>query len=272
VPDWSAFAGVTGVVLTALLVLAQLSRNVVGGDAPAPSPEDTPVPADRPESGSPTSGDRTGTGDTSPAVGHEGTPPRLSAGALLANVALSQGAFGLLLLAGAWYARVPAAAFGAEPAALTPAALGAGVALGVALYLANEAGATLGERVGLGGATELRAALAPETPRGWAVLLFLVLPVIAGFEELLFRGALVGAIHAGFGVSPWVMAALSSVAFAAGHGAQGPAGIAVTGLLGFVLAAAFIVTGSLLAVVVAHYLVNALEFLVHEGLEIELVD
>ncbi|MFB6161555.1 MAG: type II CAAX prenyl endopeptidase Rce1 family protein, partial [Haloferacaceae archaeon] len=175
------------------------------------------------------------------------------------------------LLAGAWYARVPAAALGADGPALSPGALGAGVGVGVALYLANEVGATLGERVGIGGASEFRAALAPDTTRGWLLLLFVVLPVIAGFEELLFRGALVGAMHAGFGVSPWAMAALSSLAFAAGHGAQGPAGVAVTGLLGFLLAAAFVLTGSLLTVVVAHYLVNALEFLVHEWLDVEFV-
>jgi membrane protease YdiL (CAAX protease family) len=45
--------------------------------------------------------------------------------------------------------------------------------------------------------------------------------------------------------------------------------MAVTGALGFVLAAAFVVTGSLLSVIVAHYLVNALEFVVHEGLGVE---
>jgi membrane protease YdiL (CAAX protease family) len=61
------------------------------------------------------------------------------------------------------------------------------------------------------------------------------------------------------------LAACSSVAFAFGHGAQGRAGIVVTGALGFVLAAAFVVTGSLVTVVVAHYLVNALEFVVNEG-------
>jgi membrane protease YdiL (CAAX protease family) len=91
-----------------------------------------------------------------------------------------------------------------------------------------------------------------------------VLPLIAVFEEFLFRGVLVGAFAVGFGVSPWLLAVLSSIAFALGHGAQGTTGVAVTGALGFVLAAAFVVTGSLLVVVVAHYLVNALEFLVHE--------
>jgi membrane protease YdiL (CAAX protease family) len=100
-------------------------------------------------------------------------------------------------------------------------------------------------------------------------LLGVVLPVIAGFEELLFRATLVGAIPAGFGVSPWVMVGFSSVAFGVGHGAQGPAGIAVTGTLGAVLGVAFVLTGSFVVVVVAHYLVNALEFVVHEGLGLD---
>jgi membrane protease YdiL (CAAX protease family) len=192
--------------------------------------------------------------------------PRLSTTALLANVAVSQGAFGLLLVAGAWFTGIPAAAFGLSAGALSPAALGAGAVLGVALYAANEAGASVGERLGVAADEGLREALAPETPAGWAALLFVVLPVIAGFEELLFRGVLVGVFAAGFGVSPWLLAGVSSVAFALGHGAQGPAGVAVTGVLGFVLAAAFVLTGSLAVVVVAHYLVNALEFVVHEGL------
>ncbi|MFB6281664.1 MAG: lysostaphin resistance A-like protein, partial [Haloferacaceae archaeon] len=163
-----------------------------------------------------------------------------------------------------WYAAVPAGALGAGAAGIGPVPAAAGLGLGAALYVANEAGAAVGRHVGLGGGEELRAALAPETAGGWAVLLLVVLPIIAGFEELLFRGALIGAMSAGFGLSPWPLALGSSVAFAAGHGAQGRVGMAVTGALGFVLAAAFVLTGSLLAVVVAHYLVNALEFLVHE--------
>ncbi len=188
----------------------------------------------------------------------------LSTGALLANVALSQALFGVVLLTGAWLAEIPPAAFGvtASGTGLVPAGLG--VALGATLWGLNELGASVGDRVGLGRSEELRAALAPETAAGWAVLLLLVLPLIAGFEEFLFRGVLVGALSTGFGLSPWALAVASSAAFALGHGAQGPAGVVVTGTLGFVLAAAFVLTGSLLVVVVAHYLVNALEFLVHE--------
>ena len=111
--------------------------------------------------------------------------------------------------------------------------------------------------------------LAPDSLAGWALLLGVVLPLIAGFEELLFRGALVGVLSAGFGWSPWLLAVVSSVAFALGHGAQGSVGVAVTGLLGFVLAAGYIITGSLLVVVVAHYLVNAVEFVAYEGLDLE---
>jgi hypothetical protein len=41
--------------------------------------------------------------------------------------------------------------------------------------------------------------------------------------------------------------------------------VAVTGALGLGLAAGFVFTGSFVVVVVAHYVINALEFLVHEG-------
>ncbi|SFR38022.1 CPBP family intramembrane glutamic endopeptidase [Halogeometricum limi] len=193
----------------------------------------------------------------------------LSTAALLANVAFSQGVFAVALLAGAWYAQIPASAFGAHVETLSLSGLLLGVGLGVALYAANEVGAAVGAAYGLGSSEELRGALAPDSKGGWAVLLLVVLPLIAGFEELLFRGALVGVFAAGFSVSPWLLALLSSVAFALGHGAQGRLGVLVTGTLGFVLAAAFVVTGSLFVVVVAHYLVNALEFVVHEGLGFE---
>jgi membrane protease YdiL (CAAX protease family) len=189
-----------------------------------------------------------------------------STAALLVNVAFSQGLFAVLIVVGAWYTEIPAWAFGVGIDTLTLRNVALGVALGVTLYGANELGAAAGEQFGLGGGEELRRALAPDSKLGWAVLLVVVLPVIAGFEELLFRGALVGVFAAGFDISPWVMAVVASAAFALGHGAQGRLGVLVTGVLGFVLAAAFVVTESLLVVVVAHYLVNALEFVVHEGL------
>ncbi|NEU57429.1 CPBP family intramembrane metalloprotease [Halorussus sp. MSC15.2] len=195
-----------------------------------------------------------------------------STGALLTNVAFSQGLLGAAIVAAAWLADVPLAALGVrlgDPWSVGLPAVGVGAAVGVALYAANELSTTLADAAGIEYSEGLREALAPDTLGGWAVLLVVVLPVIAGFEELLFRAALVGAFATGFGLSPWLLAAFSTVAFAVGHGAQGPGGVAVTGLLGFALAAAFVLTGSLLVVVVAHYLVNALEFVVHEGLGVE---
>jgi membrane protease YdiL (CAAX protease family) len=183
---------------------------------------------------------------------------------LLWNVALTQGLFGALLAATLWYARVPLSTLGLGPGALSPRALAVGAGAGVAAFLAAEAAAVAARRAGLPVPDWLRESLTPETPAGWALLLGVVLPVVAGFEELLFRGALVGALAAAVGVSPWLFVPASSVLFGLAHGAQGPAGMAVAGLLGAALAALFLLTGSLPAAVLAHYVVNAAEFVVYE--------
>jgi len=193
--------------------------------------------------------------------------PALSTPAVLANVAISQGMFAVLVVSLAWYTEIPAWAFGLASESLTLGAVGTGIVVGGVLYILNEAAATIARQWGLSTPTALREALAPASTAGWAVLLGVVLPIIAGFEELLFRGALVGVAHAGFGISPWLLAVGSSVAFALGHGAQGRLGIIVTGLLGVGLAIVFIYTGSLIVVMVAHYVINALEFVVHEGID-----
>ncbi|MFB6096783.1 MAG: lysostaphin resistance A-like protein, partial [Haloferacaceae archaeon] len=223
----------------------------------------------------------------------------LSTAGLLVNVAASQGVFLGLLAVAVWYAGVPPSALGLAPGAEVPAlststatatspltaatsldlapALAVGAAFGVGLYALNEVGAAAGERLGLGSSEELRESLAPDSPGGWVVLLGVVLPIIAGFEELLFRGALVGALSVGAvqagldlgAATPWLFAVGSSVAFALGHGAQGRGGVVVTGLLGLTLAGAFVLTWSLPLVFVAHYLINALEFVVHEFLGVD---
>lgn len=195
-----------------------------------------------------------------------------STGTLLVNVAFSQGIFGVALVAAALLADLPPGVLGIIPSDPWNAGLPAiqlGIGVGVALYIANELAAVVVDAAGVEYTEGVRESLAPESLGGWSVLLGVVLPVIAGFEELLFRAALIGAFAAGFGLSPWLLAIFSTIAFAVGHGAQGPGGIAVTGLLGFVLAAVFVLSGSLLVVVVAHYVVNALEFVVHEGFGIE---
>jgi uncharacterized protein len=205
-----------------------------------------------------------------PASERPARPESLTTGMLLANVAASQGLFALVLVGAVVYTGVPADALGIEFSwAYVEMGLLVGAVAGVILYVANELGAATATRFGFDHDEQLRELLAPESTRGWAALLGVVLPIIAVFEELLFRAALIGAMEAGFGVSPWLLAVLSSVAFALGHGVQGNVGVVVTGALGFVLAALFIVTGSFLVVVVAHYLINAFEFVVHEGIGFE---
>ena len=51
-------------------------------------------------------------------------------------------------------------------------------------------------------------------------------------EELVYRGFMIAYFSAALGVSFWVAAVLSSVAFGIAHFYQGPAGILRTGLVG----------------------------------------
>lgn len=265
---WAAFAGVAVAVTVLLLLLARASQAAVG------TPPATPGEVrwlDRLEDGADHL-DASGAPDPTPASPFEASmagPDSMSSAVLLVNVAFSQGLFGLLLLAGAWYTGIPASAFGAGAADVGLDALAVGVGFGIALSLANGVAGAAASALGHDPSEALRELLAPDSAGGWVLLLGVVLPLIAGFEELLFRGALVGVMATGFGWSPWLLAVASSVAFALGHGAQGPIGIVVTGLLGFVLAAGYVVTGSLLVVVVAHYLVNAVEFVAYEGFGLE---
>jgi Predicted metal-dependent membrane protease len=194
------------------------------------------------------------------------TGPYLTTRALQVNVLVSQGLLLGLLVALTWWAEVPATAVGLEASARTAGTLASGLAAGLALYVGNELAGKIASRLGVNAPIQLREALAPASARGWAVLLLVILPLIAVFEEFLFRGVLIGAFAAGFDVSPWVLVVASSLVFGLGHGAQGRAGILVSGLLGLVLGSVFVVSGSLTLVIVAHYVVNALEFGVHEGI------
>ena len=269
---WAAFAGITLAVLSLLLVLARLSQSAV---TPAPvAPEDRRRLGGLDDGAGHLEAPTAPAPKRTPAEATLGPGPEPMTAALLANVAVSHGLLAALLLGGIWLADVPASALGVTSAPLSTGlpAVAVGIAVGTAIALANTLAAGLAEALGTDPGERLRELLAPESPGGWALLLVVVLPVIAGFEELLFRAALVGGFAAGFGVSPWLLAVPSSVAFAAGHGAQGRLGVLVTGLLGFALAAAFVLTDSLLVVVVAHYAVNAVEFVAVEGLELRPFD
>lgn len=259
-PDWTAFGAVSVVLTVLVLALTRATQSAL--DAPVkPSPEQPGAIEEEPPQRR-----KRANGLSLDAI---------STGALFVNVVGTQLLFLLFLLGGIWYAEVSVSTLGVTVP--TAAELGLGTALGAVLFGLNQVAARLGRQFGLGGedtanragATgneELREALAPESLPGWLALLFVVLPVVAVFEELLFRGALIGGLAAGFGLSPWLLVVVSSLAFGLGHGAQGRVGVVVTALLGTALGAAFVATGSLWIVVVAHYLMNALEFVVCEGL------
>ena len=270
-PEWAAFVGLTGFLLTALLGLARLSQGAVRSDGGVSSTVDGASMATEPQD--PTlprfetqraAAQRRQMQDTL-------APSDLSTGALLANVAFTQGLFGVLLVAGAFYFEIPASAFGITADALSTGlpAIAVGIGAGFGFWLGNELAAALADGFGVAFDESLRELLAPDSAGGWVVLLGGVLPVIAIVEELLFRAAAIGVPVAGLDAPAWAMAIVASVAFALGHGAQGRVGIVVTGTLGLALAALFIATNSFLAVVVAHYLVNALELIVHEGLGVD---
>jgi membrane protease YdiL (CAAX protease family) len=95
------------------------------------------------------------------------------------------------------------------------------------------------------------------------VLAVVLLPTIAVTEELLFRGLLIGGLGAGTGLPVGLLVVGSAVGFGLAHTAQGRHGVVVAAGLGLLLGAAYHLSGSLLLVVAAHYLVDLVEFLLH---------
>ncbi|WP_330631134.1 CPBP family intramembrane glutamic endopeptidase [Halocatena halophila] len=233
-PDWTTFFAIAGVVLVLLLVLARLSSGAV-----TDSTEREPIANE-------------------------------STAVLLANVAISQGLFATVLVIAVWITSIPPFALGVEfssQASVGLTGLLTGITAGILLYLFNVAGSMVAKARDVDFDARLREQLTPDSHSAWVLLLVGVLPIIAVFEELLFRAILIGVTSVGTGLSPWLFAGGSSVVFAVGHGVQGRLGMLVTGVLGFALAVVFIISNSLLAVVVAHYLVNALEFLCTDRIE-----
>jgi membrane protease YdiL (CAAX protease family) len=84
--------------------------------------------------------------------------------------------------------------------------------------------------------------------------LFTVVGLTAGIcEEWLYRGFFLAVVAAVAGDLPtWVLVGLAAVAFGLAHAYQGRAGVVLTGLLGGVMAALYLGTGSLLLPVLLH--------------------
>ena len=281
--QWAPFVVSAALLTVVLLVLARRSQRVVkqaatGSDQSTPDAShrlSEPTPAHYTETGSERRRASKALREPTPVhpaatESQERDDPfsdiELSPRLMLVNVLFTQSLVAALVLAAVWYFAVPASALGitGNPANSGLPAVALGVAFGLALWVGNELAGALAAATGSSYDESVRQLLAPDAPGGWAVLFGIVLPVIAVAEELLFRAALVGVPTAVYDISPWLLVALSSVAFALGHGAQGRMGIAVTGALGLVLGAGYVLTGSLVVVVVAHYVVNAMEFYLHE--------
>ncbi|PSP81603.1 CPBP family intramembrane metalloprotease [Halobacteriales archaeon QS_1_68_20] len=238
--DWIAFGALVAVVVAVLLVLS-------AGEQLASSDD----------------GDETGDGDD-PLAG----PGGLSWKMLLVNALVVHGLVAAVLLAGAAATAVPFDSFGLPSGDLGLRPVLVGLGIGLALYVANEVVVAESKLAGLSPDERVREAIAPDTPIGWILTLTITLPLGAAAEELLFRGVLIGALSTGFGAPVWLLAVVSSGAFGVAHSAQGAGGILVTALLGGALAVVFVVTGSLLVAAVAHYVVNVLEIVLHEGLDL----
>jgi uncharacterized protein len=108
--------------------------------------------------------------------------------------------------------------------------------------------------------TRLLAELLPRSPKERWV--FAGLSGAAGVgEELAFRGYALLALQA-LGLGPWPAALLASGAFGVVHAYQGLAGMVRTGVMGVVLSAGVLSTGSLFPAMAAHALVDLIGGLV----------
>jgi membrane protease YdiL (CAAX protease family) len=96
----------------------------------------------------------------------------------------------------------------------------------------------------------------PKTRHEAVMVALAFLPAVV-MEELLFRSLLVGGFSVLF--NPWILALVWAMVFGSMHLPQGSLGMIATSFIGFILGAAFIVSGGLLAPVAAHYVINILQ-------------
>lgn len=103
---------------------------------------------------------------------------------------------------------------------------------------------------------DIMKSLLPRNQLEW-VLIVVPLLVAVAVEEMLFRALLIG----GFStiVNPWALVVAAGVLFGLMHSPQGNLGIVLTGAVGILFGAVFILTNSLLTVIVAHFALNFLQ-------------
>ena len=96
----------------------------------------------------------------------------------------------------------------------------------------------------------------PRRRREWLLVPAAMFPAVL-LEELLFRSLALG----GFGavVPPWLLVLPLAALFGWMHAPQGALGMIVAAAVSAILSALFLATGSLLAPLIAHYLINLLQ-------------
>lgn len=179
-----------------------------------------------------------------PLADDEGPLPRVSIYLTSGAFILALGWVGLIIGTG----EVGRAFMGLGPVRVFPTllwALGTTVAVHLILVLFFVGRRAMGIRE-----SGLLDELLPRT--AWEKLLFSLLSLSAGVgEELAFRGFAIPVLTLVTG-SAWGGAILSSGAFGLLHGYQGWLGVFRTGAMGFLLAASFILSGSLWPAIIAH--------------------
>jgi uncharacterized protein len=115
---------------------------------------------------------------------------------------------------------------------------------------------------GLSNARKQMGTMADLLPRTPAELkLFLAVSLVAGLcEEIVYRGYLLAYFDSLVGAAGAVLA--STLMFGLGHAYQGAAGIVQTGIVGLLLAGAYVGTGNLIAPVLLHVVIDATSGLV----------
>jgi CAAX protease family protein len=98
----------------------------------------------------------------------------------------------------------------------------------------------------------------PRTRREWVLVPAAMLLAVL-LEEVLFRGLLLGGLSVL--ITPPILIAVLSVVFGIMHSPQGTLGMIVAAGIGAGLSVLFLTTGSLLAPLVAHYLINLLQLI-----------
>lgn len=171
-------------------------------------------------------------------------------GAVAVVVAVSPGGVGL----GRLGLNLPR--LGGSDAWLFGIGLGAAVGIAVVVVVSTIAIWRLDRPIPVVGGDRVRV-MVPTRPveRVW----FLGLSLAAGVcEELLYRGLLLALLAALLPGLPAIgVVLLGAVAFGLAHAYQGPVGIVVTGVLGALLGSIYLLTGSLLLVMLVHALIDA---------------